>query len=104
AQGPPVRAVSFLETRPPGRRQLEWRDGPDGARPWGPALAAQSQEPAIMSDHPTEQTVTNRLAGESSPYLLLHQHNPVDWYPWSEEALERARSEDKPIFLSVRYS
>ncbi|HYL04799.1 MAG TPA: DUF255 domain-containing protein [Thermoanaerobaculia bacterium] len=57
-----------------------------------------------MSDHRTEQTVTNRLAGESSPYLLLHQHNPVDWYPWGEEALERARGEDKPIFLSVGYS
>ncbi len=46
----------------------------------------------------------NRLAGESSPYLLLHQHNPVDWYPWGEEALARARREDKPIFLSVGYS
>src|SRR5579864_1866366 len=57
-----------------------------------------------MSDHPTEPAVTNRLAGESSPYLLLHQHNPVDWYPWGEEALARARREDKPIFLSVGYS
>ncbi len=47
---------------------------------------------------------TNRLAGESSPYLRLHQHNPVDWYPWGAEALERARREDKPIFLSVGYS
>jgi len=47
---------------------------------------------------------TNRLAGESSPYLLLHQHNPVDWYPWGEEALARAREEDKPIFLSIGYS
>ncbi len=47
---------------------------------------------------------TNRLAGESSPYLLLHKHNPVDWYPWGPEALERARAEDKPIFLSVGYS
>ena len=47
---------------------------------------------------------TNRLAGESSPYLLLHAHNPVDWYPWGEEALERARAEDRPIFLSVGYS
>ncbi len=49
-------------------------------------------------------TATNRLARESSPYLLLHQHNPVDWYPWGEEAIERARREDKPIFLSVGYS
>ncbi|HZI64104.1 MAG TPA: thioredoxin domain-containing protein, partial [Thermoanaerobaculia bacterium] len=47
---------------------------------------------------------TNRLADESSPYLLLHRHNPVDWYPWGEEALERARREDKPVFLSVGYS
>jgi uncharacterized protein YyaL (SSP411 family) len=54
---------------------------------------------------PTERgTGANRLAGESSPYLLLHQHNPVDWYPWGEEALERARREDKPLFLSVGYS
>ncbi|HEX3125835.1 MAG TPA: DUF255 domain-containing protein [Thermoanaerobaculia bacterium] len=49
-------------------------------------------------------THTNRLAGESSPYLLLHQHNPVDWYPWGPEALEKAKREDKPIFLSVGYS
>ncbi|HEX4964844.1 MAG TPA: DUF255 domain-containing protein [Thermoanaerobaculia bacterium] len=55
-----------------------------------------------MSSH--DSTHTNRLAGESSPYLLLHQHNPVDWYPWGEEALARARREDKPIFLSVGYS
>ncbi len=46
----------------------------------------------------------NRLANESSPYLLLHKDNPVDWYPWGEEALARARSEDRPIFLSVGYS
>jgi len=47
---------------------------------------------------------TNRLAGESSPYLRLHRHNPVDWYPWGEEALARARREDRPIFVSVGYS
>lgn len=46
----------------------------------------------------------NRLARESSPYLLLHASNPVDWYPWGPEAIERARREDKPIFLSVGYS
>ncbi len=46
----------------------------------------------------------NRLAAESSPYLLQHAHNPVDWYPWGEEAFARARAEDKPIFLSVGYS
>jgi uncharacterized protein YyaL (SSP411 family) len=46
----------------------------------------------------------NRLAGETSPYLLQHAANPVDWYPWGEEALERARREDRPILLSIGYS
>jgi uncharacterized protein YyaL (SSP411 family) len=46
----------------------------------------------------------NRLANETSPYLLQHQHNPVDWYPWGPEALERAKREQKPIFLSIGYS
>ncbi len=46
----------------------------------------------------------NRLAAETSPYLLQHAHNPVDWYPWGPEALERARREDRPIFLSIGYS
>jgi uncharacterized protein YyaL (SSP411 family) len=46
----------------------------------------------------------NRLVGETSPYLLQHAHNPVDWYPWGPEALERARREDKPILLSIGYA
>ena len=46
----------------------------------------------------------NRLVGETSPYLLQHAHNPVDWYPWGDEALGRAREEDKPILLSIGYS
>ena len=48
--------------------------------------------------------MSNRLANETSPYLLQHANNPVDWYPWGEEALSRARAEDKPIFLSIGYS
>jgi uncharacterized protein len=48
--------------------------------------------------------MSNRLAQETSPYLLQHQDNPVDWFPWGPEALERAREEDKPILLSVGYS
>jgi uncharacterized protein YyaL (SSP411 family) len=48
--------------------------------------------------------MTNRLAQETSPYLLQHAENPVDWYPWGEEALRRARAEDKPIFLSIGYA
>src|SRR5262245_31944375 len=46
----------------------------------------------------------NRLARERSPYLLQHAHNPVDWFPWGEEAFTRARSESRPIFLSIGYS
>ncbi|KPU46024.1 cellobiose 2-epimerase [Oxobacter pfennigii] len=48
--------------------------------------------------------ISNKLINEKSPYLLQHAHNPVDWYPWSEEAFEKARQEDKPIFLSIGYS
>jgi uncharacterized protein YyaL (SSP411 family) len=57
-----------------------------------------------VSGRRSGETKQNRLAGESSPYLLLHAGNPVDWYPWGEEAFEKARREDKPIFLSVGYS
>ncbi|HEY3789516.1 MAG TPA: thioredoxin domain-containing protein, partial [Urbifossiella sp.] len=46
----------------------------------------------------------NRLAKESSPYLLQHAHNPVDWYPWGQEAFEKARKEKKLVFLSIGYS
>ncbi len=51
-----------------------------------------------------EPPVPNRLANETSPYLLQHANNPVDWYPWGPEALQRARAEDRPILLSVGYS
>src|SRR5579885_2332496 len=60
-----------------------------------------------MSDHTNPQAQykhTNRLIDETSPYLLQHAHNPVNWYPWGEEALQKARIEDKPILLSVGYS
>jgi uncharacterized protein len=48
--------------------------------------------------------MANRLAGETSPYLLQHKDNPVDWYPWGEEALARARAEEKPLLVSIGYS
>src|SRR5262245_6684933 len=48
--------------------------------------------------------MANRLANETSPYLLQHAHNPVDWYPWGPEALAKARELDRPIFLSIGYS
>jgi len=49
-------------------------------------------------------SIANKLVNEQSPYLLQHAYNPVDWYPWSEEAFEKARIENKPIFLSIGYS
>ncbi|MGZ3714529.1 MAG: DUF255 domain-containing protein [Ktedonobacterales bacterium] len=60
-----------------------------------------------MSNQRHEQgtpTHTNRLISETSPYLLQHAHNPVDWYSWGEEALAKAKAEDKPILLSVGYA
>jgi uncharacterized protein YyaL (SSP411 family) len=50
------------------------------------------------------QQHANRLIEQTSPYLLQHAHNPVDWFPWGDEAFERARQEDKPVFLSIGYS
>src|SRR5258708_23592502 len=80
----------------------------------GAAFAgAQSPEPRKAPGLPTAPTgsrdasanpsYTNRLIHEKSPYPLLHSHNPVDWYPWGQEAVEKARKEQKPIFLSVGY-
>ena len=61
----------------------------------------------IMTSEATAQDKhehTNHLIGETSPYLLQHAHNPVDWYPWCDEALDRAREQNKPILLSIGYS
>src|ERR1043165_144827 len=52
----------------------------------------------------SEQKHTNRLSKETSPYLLQHAHNPVDWYPWGDEAFERAKNEDKAVLVSIGYS
>ncbi|OPJ62898.1 thioredoxin domain-containing protein [Clostridium oryzae] len=53
---------------------------------------------------PSNTIAPNRLINEKSPYLLQHAHNPVDWYPWCDEAFEKAKTENKPIFLSIGYS
>jgi len=58
----------------------------------------------MTADREARQGKPNHLAGQTSPYLLQHAHNPVDWHPWGPEAHERARREDKPIFLSVGYA
>ncbi len=62
------------------------------------ASSARSEDP------PQAAPRVNRLAKETSPYLLLHAHNPVDWYPWGPEAFAKAKAENRPIFLSVGYS
>ena len=67
-----------------------------------PGMNVRAQAPAVAQSPSAEPT--NRLIHEKSPYLLQHAHNPVDWYPWGEEAFAKARWENKPIFLSVGYS
>ena len=65
-----------------------------------PTIASENKD-KTMAEH---QSKPNRLIHEKSPYLLQHAYNPVDWYPWGDEALEKARKEDKPILLSIGYS
>jgi len=82
---------------------------PDGdlAAQLSAALAAKGPGYAPRTHHLLPDAApryTNRLILESSPYLLQHAHNPVSWYPWGDEAFERARRENKPVFLSVGYS
>jgi len=70
-----------------------------------PAISFGADEIPSRTAAPVKTTeFTNRLAKEKSPYLLQHQHNPVDWYPWGPEAFAKAKKENKPIFLSVGYS
>ncbi len=69
-----------------------------------PLATAQAPGDKHPAAKPHKKHPANRLAKESSPYLLLHAHNPVDWYPWGTEAFERAKKENKPIFLSIGYS
>lgn len=69
----------------------------------GTVLAALASGPEAKAD-PEPKAPANRLAKETSPYLLLHAHNPVDWYPWGPEAFAKAKAEKKPIFLSIGYS
>src|SRR5512136_2893444 len=57
-----------------------------------------------MSEHSASLRKANRLLSEKSPYLLQHAYNPVDWYPWCDEAFDKAKEKNKPIFLSIGYS
>src|SRR6188472_2733525 len=58
----------------------------------------------VVEHTPARSEHTNRLARETSPYLLQHAHNPVDWYPWGEEAFAKAKKDGKLVFLSIGYS
>jgi uncharacterized protein YyaL (SSP411 family) len=66
-------------------------------------LNSQAKNPVSEAAGSSQSPTANRLIREKSPYLLLHAHNPVDWYPWGEEAFEKARREQKPILVSIGY-
>ena len=68
------------------------------------AFGVPQDQPVFWVYDAAEEPAMNALANETSPYLLQHADNPVAWHPWGPEALERARSENKPILLSVGYS
>src|SRR5262249_55220241 len=71
---------------------------------WPKGGSAMSGHGISTTAHGGEPKHTNRLIHETSPYLLQHAHNPVDWYPWGPAAFERAHAEDRPILLSVGYA
>src|SRR5262249_23222354 len=69
------------------------------------AAAEDASKPPVPAASPSgPYRFTNRLIDSNDPYLLLHAHNPVDWYPWGPEAFAKAKKENKPIFLSIGYS
>ena len=75
-----------------------------GSTPVDPQASRPVNPQASRPVNPQASTPVNRLAGETSAYLRQHMHNPVDWYPWGAEALERARREDLPLLVSIGYS
>src|SRR6185369_6125512 len=113
AAGPRRRLIYFIESIRTLRGQ---RKRSIGSRGKLVSLSAIGSFARIVSDAKTqrrkasqsiavtEHKHTNALANETSPYLLQHAHNPVDWHPWGDEALRKARAEDKPILLSIGYS
>ena len=100
------------ESRDPPSLQLPTVPGVPAAAPGviarlRAALAAMPADYEPRTRHLLEDgspKYVNRLIFEKSPYLLQHAHNPVDWYPWGDEAFERARRENKPVLLSIGYS
>ena len=99
------RAEAMVPTNLPGVEQMP----AEAARELARALEQKRQRPSPVyrTERKTAQGLpvyTNRLVAESSPYLQQHAHNPVNWFPWGEEAFKKATREDKPILLSVGYS
>src|SRR5262249_22977607 len=103
----------FADTRPGGGstgvNRLPGADAysPELARKLADAVAARGANYKPRTRHLNfdgTPKYTNRLILEDSPYLLQHAHNPVNWYPWGDEAFDRARAEKKPVLLSIGYS
>ncbi|XP_051530207.1 spermatogenesis-associated protein 20-like isoform X1 [Myxocyprinus asiaticus] len=95
----PAQALQFGQKLEPNRLKLSW----DSFRSSG-AVCFSMASGSDGTNRLKTPKHTNRLIKEKSSYLLQHAHNPVDWYPWGQEAFNKAKSEDKPIFLSVGYS
>ncbi len=109
---PPIRTASGDTLQPPDSPPSEPTSEPETRATAATAQAHETEKASktlAKGDPPktaksSKKPRSNRLAGETSPYLLLHAHNPVDWYPWGPEALEKARKEGKMIFISIGYS
>src|SRR5690606_12922458 len=101
-----LRIRAGTETRRTRRKKAgatsDWSVGISPALPDRNLRRAATMTPP--TDSTTESPRANRLARETSPYLLQHAHNPVDWFPWGDEAFSTARREDKPVLLSIGYS
>src|SRR5687767_14905677 len=91
AAGPRPRTISCIAN-------IQTRRGP-GRPPTGSRTKSHIKQGKMQQNE-----FTNHLIHETSPYLLQHAHNPVDWYPWGEEAFAKARAENKPVLLSIGYS
>src|SRR5262245_54537925 len=93
-----------------GKRESRQEPGTTGSRPEGAPRLEPGAPPAVARgdevgrDSGRKRGHGNHLENEKSPFLRQHAHNPIDWYPWGDEAFAKARREDKPIFLSIGYS
>src|SRR5690349_14463895 len=103
---PSRRRVTVARTKTPaaGRKRLTTCCTASIQTARGPRSRLTGSKIEHAGRHMEQTEFTNHLINESSPYLLQHAHNPVEWYPWGEEALAKARRENKPVLLSIGYS